>query len=343
MIDKIIVVVLSITLISCFHEPENERPNAVINGLTSQTVNANEVITLDGGKSSDGDDDLLKFEWELISKPSSSAVSLTNETRDKISFTPDKLGEYIVTLTVDDGIIRSIPVEIIILVNKLVLYENDFSDISFDGLIVDNIENTVILENEELVMNPGNAYYGKTYAVIDTDLFNSEFDNTLDNNKDNVVFSFNLSNRDATVCGSCNNHFQFLISNKYTPSSNNSFGYTLTGGGFVDDRMEFGQFANATSEYFPSEPAIVEINEGLQTQPSVGSFKLVFKSNTKTWELYFDQSTDVIDATHNYNLVGSGVDERYTSEPLRYLSFVSSVGGHTYIDNIKIYMTLDDM
>lgn len=60
------------------------------------------TVTVFGGRSSDADGDALTFLWELESVPSNSAASL-NGSEDTATFQADVIGEYTVSLRVNDG------------------------------------------------------------------------------------------------------------------------------------------------------------------------------------------------------------------------------------------------
>jgi hypothetical protein len=59
--------------------------------------------TLDGSESSDPDDDPLTFAWSVDLAPDGSTVAPVDPTSDMTSMTPDLLGEYEISLEVDDG------------------------------------------------------------------------------------------------------------------------------------------------------------------------------------------------------------------------------------------------
>lgn len=79
----------------------------VANAGTPQTVVAGSVVTLDGSASADANNDALTYQWTLTAKPVSSVAALNTPTIAKPSFTADLAGDYVATLTVNDGKVSS--------------------------------------------------------------------------------------------------------------------------------------------------------------------------------------------------------------------------------------------
>lgn len=79
-----------------------------------QEVQVTGVVQLDGGGSSDPDDDDLDYQWELVSVPSGSGVTLLNDDRMDPVFTADTPGEFRLRLVVFDGEYDSAPDEVVI-------------------------------------------------------------------------------------------------------------------------------------------------------------------------------------------------------------------------------------
>jgi PKD repeat protein len=69
----------------------------------NQTAKASSMVMLDGSGSYASDGGTLTYNWSFSSVPNGSAVLLVNNTSARPSFTPDKAGTYVVSLTVTDS------------------------------------------------------------------------------------------------------------------------------------------------------------------------------------------------------------------------------------------------
>jgi len=79
----------------------NNKP--VANAGEDVSLNELSSVDLDGSGSSDLDGDELTFLWQIVSKPSDSNANITNPNTAIASFTPDVVGEYLISLAVTDG------------------------------------------------------------------------------------------------------------------------------------------------------------------------------------------------------------------------------------------------
>jgi len=83
----------------------------------AQTVNVQDVVTLNGQASYDANGDTLSFQWSMTTAPSGSTSTLASTDQSSTSFTPDVAGLYVVQLVVDDGSQSSLPSMISITAN----------------------------------------------------------------------------------------------------------------------------------------------------------------------------------------------------------------------------------
>ncbi|MES2797792.1 MAG: PKD domain-containing protein [Bacteroidota bacterium] len=68
-----------------------------------QVAFVGELVGLDGSASTDPTGASLTYKWSFNSKPSGSTANIINADKAKPEFSPDKVGEYIATLTVSNG------------------------------------------------------------------------------------------------------------------------------------------------------------------------------------------------------------------------------------------------
>jgi hypothetical protein len=74
-----------------------------------RTAFVGNAVTLDGSASSDANGDALRFAWQLLSAPAGSQAALTNPAAVRPVLTPDRGGDYVVQLVVNDGRLGSAP------------------------------------------------------------------------------------------------------------------------------------------------------------------------------------------------------------------------------------------
>lgn len=92
--------------------PVNTAP--VADAGLDQAVSVGDVVTLNGGGSSDIDGDNLTFSWTIINQPIGSAAILNDATAVTPIFTADVTGEFVVELVVNDGLEDSVPDTVVI-------------------------------------------------------------------------------------------------------------------------------------------------------------------------------------------------------------------------------------
>jgi len=92
-------------------------PTVIYNGNSSpvadagsdQSIYVGSDVTLDGSGSYDPDNDPLTYTWSFDSMPDGSTAILNGSNSVNSSFTPDVVGDYIVSLVVNDGTLNSAP------------------------------------------------------------------------------------------------------------------------------------------------------------------------------------------------------------------------------------------
>ncbi len=89
---------------------ENVAP--VANAGVNREVATGSRVSLDGSASSDSNGDLLTYRWTLTSVPAGSAAVLQGAETAQPSFVPERDGQYVASLIVNDGLVDSDPVTV---------------------------------------------------------------------------------------------------------------------------------------------------------------------------------------------------------------------------------------
>ncbi|MCW8934920.1 MAG: PKD domain-containing protein [Gammaproteobacteria bacterium] len=74
-----------------------------------QSVTVGDTVLLDGGGSSDPDNDPLSYNWTIEIRPSGSSAAIGDPSSETPSFVADVEGSYQVQLIVNDGLVNSAP------------------------------------------------------------------------------------------------------------------------------------------------------------------------------------------------------------------------------------------
>lgn len=101
---------------------ENQAPTA--NAGEDKPVELGQTAQLSASLSSDPDGDPMSYQWQLISKPADSNVVLGETTSVNVSFTPDVIGTFVLSLMVADAELSSELDEVSVVVTEPVTGSN---------------------------------------------------------------------------------------------------------------------------------------------------------------------------------------------------------------------------
>ncbi len=314
----------------------NNEPIASAGKNRAATINTQ--VLLDGSGTIDTDDQILKYNWILVSKPkdSLSIISQNNVNDATASFNADKEGEYLFSLTVNDGFVTSNKDTVkIFSYDAIVIYSNDFSTETIeDFTILEEGTGKVVLDNGQLRINPGDTYLNRASISLDTSKLLTGYMSQLSLNQGIITWAFNVSNFD----GQYNNTFSFLISNKSSLSELGNFYYSFQGGGFVESRMMLRRSADYRSPFGNVSEDMIDIINGLGILPQVGAIKITFNQTTNEWKLYYEVSDVKLNPVFITTLVGSAINTGFVNENLPYFIFSSNGTGATFYDNFTVLL-----
>ncbi len=313
---------------------QNNKPSALAG--KNRAVTLNTQVLLDGSGSTDTDNQILNYNWVLISKPqgSLSIISQNNITDSNVSFFADTVGEYVFELSVYDGFVTSANDTIkIYSYNGTIVYFNDFSSSELSDFVIrsDGVS-TALIENEQLRLNPGNGPDNSASVSLDTRTLLSSYLATLKLNSSTITWAFNVSNID----GNRNNSFSFLISNKAFITAPENFHYSFIGGGFVDSRMMLRREAMFNSPFGNVSEILIDITNGLGNIPSIGAIKITYNPLSDEWKLYYEESNKKLNPVLITKLIGSTKNSGFANELLPYFIFHSNTTGSVFFDNFTV-------
>lgn len=91
-----------------------EPPPPISNAGLNQTVNLGTTVALNGSASSDPSGLPLSYAWSIAARPSGSTTTLSDPAAVSPTFFADAVGTYVVTLTVNNGFLDSVPSQLTI-------------------------------------------------------------------------------------------------------------------------------------------------------------------------------------------------------------------------------------
>ncbi len=123
-------------LSACDKNEEKQNSQPIANAGIDKNTGINVLVQLDGSASSDSDNDILTYAWQIISKPSGSITILSDPTHVNPSFTTDMKGSYKIILIVSDGKADSNPDTIVIVASQVIT----FNDTNLETAIREEID-----------------------------------------------------------------------------------------------------------------------------------------------------------------------------------------------------------
>lgn len=75
----------------------------VANAGAPQNVLVGTTVTLDGTGTTDANNDPLSYSWSILQTPTGSTAALASTTSVKTTFVPERVGQYVITLSASDG------------------------------------------------------------------------------------------------------------------------------------------------------------------------------------------------------------------------------------------------
>lgn len=133
----------------------NVKPVAVTDGNKSCMVN--ETVSFNGEGSSDANGDDLSYNWQIVAKPEGSAAEIVDPSSIVAYIQPDAAGEYVISLTVNDGTVDSDPATVTVAV-----------------ISVEDVTTQTLQEASEAIdVLPASALKNKKMAKTTTNMINS--------------------------------------------------------------------------------------------------------------------------------------------------------------------------
>lgn len=167
--------------------------------------------------------------------------------------------------------------------------------------------------------------------MLNTSSFGNGYQSVLSQSAGTISWSFNLSNQD----GAFNNGFDFILaSSAINPYDGNpGFGYVLTGGGLVGNRMTLSRFSTGI---YGGAVALIDIVNGLAPLPQEGSFKITYEPQSDLWSLYDSPGSAYVDPSTVSTLLGTAIDGTWTHSNTPFFGLAGYSTGSDCFDNVNV-------
>lgn len=103
------VVAVGAFICGCAGEASGPNRHPVAIAGEDRVVTVFEPVALDAGASFDPDGDYLDYQWDVVARPPGAQAVITNRLLPRAQLMPDLPGEWVVRLTVTDGLLNSDP------------------------------------------------------------------------------------------------------------------------------------------------------------------------------------------------------------------------------------------
>lgn len=209
-----------------------------------------------------------------------------------------------------------------------IVYSNDFNSgqASISDFTIDH--HAQVVSGALRISEP----YGR--ASIHTSHFQNAYSSTLKDNPGLVTWSFNVSNQDGTASQTNrNNSFYFVLAANAADGKHwTSTAYIFQGGNYVGNRMVLHRHSGTGIE-----TTIIDIpdSEGLPPLRK-GTYRITYDPATGRWSVYGSYGASYTDPTQMNRLLGSAIDDTYTSLDLPYMALGGKNKGFASFDNVTV-------
>jgi len=250
----------------------DDRGLAISEDNDNNTVTITQPLALLGQNTTDPESDVddLTFSWSVTDKPEGSNPSISNDDQQNAEFVPDAVGEYEITLSVEDpdGNTATLAVKVVANAEPVVISENVsestvWEDIFDDPNLPDYVVVNSISVNSDLTVEPGVVVHLDQDVVITVNTNGGEL---ISKGSSENMITFTSSDVDSDIYWG---GFSFLSS-----SSKNEFDYTqiLYSGG--EDNLVYASGYRAAAIGLTEEARLKITNSTIANSKADGIFAI---------------------------------------------------------------------